>query len=171
MSTKAADLHPVVRFLNAGDIDRVMEIEESAYDFPWSRGIFEDCLRVGYDCRGLVLGSLLIGYTVQTQFAGECHLLNLCIDPQWQRQRYGSVLLEQVIDSATRGKCSSLFLEVRPSNRAAKAIYRKRGFYIVGERPDYYRAENGRENALIMRLDIYDADAELSPISLSQDPF
>ena len=154
MSSEAEALHPVVRSLTSADIDRVIEIEESAYPFPWTRGIFEDCLRVGYDCRGLQLGSLLVGYAVHTQFAGECHLLNLCIDPAWQRRRFGSLMLEQTIFQAGSGNCSSVFLEVRPSNRPGIALYRKRGFYVVGERPDYYRARHGRESAIIMRLDL-----------------
>lgn len=131
-----------------------MEIEEAAYAFPWTRGIFEDCLRVGYDCRGIQVGALLVGYSVLTQVAGECHLLNLCVDPQWQRRQLGSVLLEQCIRTATESNCESMFLEVRPSNRAGISLYRKRGFQVVGERPDYYRAERGREKAYIMFIDL-----------------
>jgi ribosomal-protein-alanine N-acetyltransferase len=154
LNTKTAEFHPVVRFLSVVDIDRVMEIEQSAYEFPWTRGIFEDCLRVGYECRGLQLGSSLIGYTIQTQFAGECHLLNLCVEPGWQGRHFGSLLLEQVICQARKGNCSSMFLEVRPSNRTAISMYKKRCFYIVGQRPDYYRSRQGREDATIMRLDL-----------------
>jgi ribosomal-protein-alanine N-acetyltransferase len=140
-----------------------MQIEESAYPFPWTRGIFEDCLRVGYDCRGLQMGTLLVGYAVHTQFAAECHLLNLCIDPAWQRRRLGSLLLEQTIRLASEGNCSSVFLEVRPSNRAGVALYRQRGFYTIGERPDYYRARHGRESALVMRLDLDEVPAVARP--------
>lgn len=171
MSTETAALHPVVRYLTAKDLDRVMEIEQSAYPFPWTRGIFEDCLRVGYDCRGLQLGSSLLGYAVQTQFAGECHLLNLCIDPAWQRMRFGSLMLEQTVQQARNGLCSSIFLEVRPSNRAGLALYRKRGFYIVGERPDYYRAKHGRESAIVMRLDLDELTAEGTHPPRRTDPF
>lgn len=170
MNTEADVLHPVVRFLTTADLDRVMEIEQSAYLFPWTRGIFADCMRVGYDCRGLQLGSVLVGYAVQTQFAAECHLLNLCVEPAWQRQRLGSLLLEQTILLARSGNCSSVFLEVRPSNRAGIALYRKRGFYIVGERPDYYRASQGRENAIIMRLDLDELPAQRIH-AVRQDPF
>jgi ribosomal-protein-alanine N-acetyltransferase len=157
--------------LTTGDIDRVMEIEQSAYPYPWTRGIFEDCLRVGYDCRGLQLESKLVGYTIQTQFAGECHLLNLCIDPAWQRRRLGSLLLEQTVSQAMGGNCSSIFLEVRPSNRAGIALYSKRGFYVVGERADYYRAEQGRESAVVMRLDLDILPNEGRHTVVRNDPF
>ena len=169
MSTEKANLHPVIRFLATSDIDRIMEIEWAAYAFPWTRGIFEDCIRVGYDCRGLQLGSRLIGYSVSTQFAAECHLLNLCVEPAWQRRRFGSLLLENTIQQARVGHCSSVFLEVRPSNRAGLSLYRKRGFYIVGERPDYYRAENGRESAIVMRLDLDEPPA--GRVVAPHDPF
>jgi len=132
----------------------MMEIEQSAYPFPWTRGIFSDCLRVGYECRGLQLGSSLIGYMIQTHTAGECHLLNLCVDPVWQGRRFGSLLLEHAIRLAREANGLSIFLEVRPSNKVGIALYRNRGFYVVGERPDYYRSSNGRENALVMRLDL-----------------
>jgi ribosomal-protein-alanine N-acetyltransferase len=169
VSTETAALHPVIRFLTLSDLDRVMEIELAAYPFPWTRGIFEDCIRVGYDCRGLQLGSVLVGYAVHTLFAAECHLLNLCVDPMWQRRRLGSLLLEQTIHQAGISNCSSVFLEVRPSNRAGMALYRKRGFYIVGERPDYYRAEHGRESAIVMRLDLDELPAE--PFVVRHNPF
>ena len=164
-------MYPLIRALFIEDLSEVVKIEQTCYPFPWTLEIFKGCLKAGYACFGLQLGDDLAGYSVSNWGVGECHLLNLCVDPQWQRQRYGSVLLEQAIGSAMQGKCSSMFLEVRPSNRAAKAIYRKRGFYVVGERPDYYRAEKGRENAFVMRLDIYDEDTEMPPVSLSQNPF
>lgn len=158
MSTEPAELHPVIRALNARDLDRIMEIELAAYPFPWTRGIFEDCLRVGYDCHGVQMGSLLVGYSVLTHFVGECHLLNLCIDPQWQRRRLGSLLLEQALRTAVKEHCSSMFLEVRPSNQAGISLYKKRGFRVVGERPDYYRCEHGRENAIVMQMDLDEPD-------------
>jgi ribosomal-protein-alanine N-acetyltransferase len=147
-------MHPLLRALAAEDLDRLVEIEQVAYPFPWSRGIFSDCLRVGYDCRGLQMGSDLVSYTIQTQAAGECHLLNLCVHPDWQRNGFGSLMLEHSIRLAVLQKCSNMFLEVRPSNPAGILLYQQRGFRVVGERRDYYRSESGRENAIVMRLDL-----------------
>lgn len=132
----------------------------AAYPFPWSRGIFLDCLRVGYACFGLQLGKDLIGYTIFNWAAGEAHLLNLCIDPNWQHEGYGSLLLEYTIRYVTRMKNKALFLEVRGSNPRAISLYENRGFAIVGRRPDYYQASEGREDAIIMRLEL---DSESSP--------
>lgn len=171
MSTEQAALHPLVRLLKPDDLDRVMEIENSAYAFPWTRGIFEDCLRVSYVCQGLDMGNTLVGYSVQSQAAGECHLLNICIDPAWQGRGLGSLLLEQCTRLARSGCCNSMFLEVRPSNRAGISLYHNRGFHIVGERPEYYRATNGRESAIIMFLDLEDATTEQFRLMPRHDPF
>jgi len=169
VNTEKASLHPVIRFLTMNDLDRVMEIELAAYPFPWTRGIFEDCIRVGYDCRGLQVDSFLVGYAIQTKFATECHLLNLCVDPAWQRRGFGSLLLEQTILQAKSTGCLSIFLEVRPSNQAGIALYTKRGFQVVGERPDYYRAEKGRESAIVMRLALEEPPG--GNVAMCHDPF
>ena len=171
MSTEKVPMHPLVRLLKPADLDRVMEIENSAYAFPWTLGIFEDCLRVGYVCQGLNMGNTLAGYSVQSQSAGECHLLNICIDPAWQGRGLGSLMLEQCIRLARQARCNSMFLEVRSSNRAGISLYHKRGFHIVGERPDYYRAAHGRESAMIMFLDLDEpATAQLRTVP-RHDPF
>jgi ribosomal-protein-alanine N-acetyltransferase len=96
----------------------------------------------------------LIAYAIQTHAAGESHLLNICVDPQWQRAGYGSILLEHAIWHAALNDCTSMFLEVRPSNPVAIQLYRRRGFVTAGERRNYYRAEKGRETAIVMRLEL-----------------
>jgi ribosomal-protein-alanine N-acetyltransferase len=143
--------HYLVRPLVESDLDRVMEIELDAYPHPWTRGIFADCLRVGYECWGLQVGSELSGYTVLTHAAGESHLLNLCVAPQWQGRGLGSILLAHARRLAVAHGCRYMFLEVRPSNESAIALYRKRGFVMVGERPAYYADGDGREDAIVMR--------------------
>jgi len=154
MNADPKSLHAVIRSLSGADLDRIIEIEHSAYPFPWTRGIFTDCIRVGYDCSGLQVGPTLIGYTIQSQAAGENHLLNLCITPDWQGNGYGSLLLDHAIRLAKEQSCSCMFLEVRPSNPAGLGLYERKGFSAVGQRPDYYRSDNGREHAIVMRLDL-----------------
>jgi ribosomal-protein-alanine N-acetyltransferase len=154
MSAEPASLYSLVRRLGVSDLDRVMEIELEVYPYPWTRGIFTDCIRVGYDCWGLQAGDKLIGYCIQTHAAGENHLLNLCLDSEWQRQGFGSLLLGHAIRQARLQDCDFMFLEVRLSNLAGMQLYEKNGFIIFGERPDYYRSEEGKESATIMRLDL-----------------
>lgn len=152
MSAEPRSLHPVIRPLESGDLDAVLAIEEAAYPFPWTRGIFSECLRVGYGCLGVFQDGALAGYVIFNWGAGESHLLNLCVHPDRQNQGLGGLLLSQAIERAQGMGCEAMYLEVRPSNPEAAGLYARRGFQVVGRRPDYYRSENGREDALVMRL-------------------
>jgi ribosomal-protein-alanine N-acetyltransferase len=154
MSVDALKLYPLIRQMNADDLDCVFEIEQSAYPFPWTRGIFADCIRSGYDCFSLQAASNLVAYAIQMNAAGDCHLLNLCVAPDWQGHGYGNLMLNHAIRLARQQQCSNMFLEVRPSNFLGIRLYTQKGFFVVGERPGYYRAVEGREDAVVMRLDL-----------------
>lgn len=171
MSADPRPFAPEIRVLTPDDLDRIIEIEHSAYPFPWTRSIFNDCMRVGYDCWGLQVRDLLIAYAIQTHAVEESHLLNLCVDPHWQRAGYGSILLEHAICQAVLNNCTSMFLEVRPSNPGAIHLYEKRGFTVVGERRNYYRAEKGRETAIVMRLNLGDKAEGIEDQRGATDPF
>jgi [ribosomal protein S18]-alanine N-acetyltransferase len=133
-----------------GDLGMVLAIERSAYSFPWTRAIFQDCLRVGYCCWVLERASEVVGYGVMSVAAGECHILNLCVDPSAQRAGLGRQILLHLLDIAHKHRADTAFLEVRPSNAAAKRLYLAAGFDEVGMRRNYYPAVNGREDAIIM---------------------
>jgi ribosomal-protein-alanine N-acetyltransferase len=154
MIADPAGFHSLLRRFVDNDLDRIMEIELAAYPYPWTRGIFADCIRAGYDCWGLQAGDELIGYCIQTRAAGENHLLNLCITPDWQKQGLGSLLLGHAIRLARMQNCHCIFLEVRPSNPAGIQLYKKNGFITVGERADYYRSVQGKESAIVMMLEL-----------------
>ncbi len=80
--------------------------------------------------------------------------MNICVDPAVQGQGVGSKLLENMIELA-RKKAETIFLEVRPSNTVAVALYEKRGFNEIGVRKGYYPAENGhREDAVMLALEL-----------------
>jgi [ribosomal protein S18]-alanine N-acetyltransferase len=134
------------------DLDEVMAIESVIYSHPWTRGNFADSLRAGYECRVLRLGPELLGYFVLMVAAAEAHLLNLSIAAAHQRAGHGSALLAQAAVLATQLCARSLFLEVRPSNRGAQALYTRFGFRRVAVRRGYYPAHTGREDALVLAL-------------------
>ena len=138
--------------MREADLDEVMVIETAIYSHPWTRGNFGDSLRAGYECRCLRLGSELIGYFVVMVAAQEAHLLNLSISGGHQRRGHGTALLGDAAALAQRLGARSLFLEVRPSNRGAQALYTRFGFGKVGTRRGYYPAHAGREDALVLRL-------------------
>jgi ribosomal-protein-alanine N-acetyltransferase len=134
------------------DLDEVVAIENAIYTHPWTRGNFSDSLHAGYACRTWRLGAEMIGYFVLMAGAGEAHLLNLSIAVRHQRSGHGSALLREAAQIARRLGAKSLFLEVRPSNHAAQALYRRFGFRKVGVRRGYYPAHGGREDALVLAL-------------------
>jgi ribosomal-protein-alanine N-acetyltransferase len=144
--------HPLIRRLALEDVDQIYELEQLAYPFPWSRSLFADCLNAGYALFGLQIGKDLAGYTIFNWAAGEAHLLNLCIHPEWQHRGYGSLLLEYAINHVARHENEAMYLEVRKSNARAAKLYKNRGFRVIGNRPSYYQAGEGREDAIVMRL-------------------
>lgn len=146
------DPAPTLRRMRPRDVERVMEIEEGAYPFPWTEGIFRDCMRVGYGCWVLEREGHLVGHAVIAVAAGEAHLLNLTIDVHHQGQGLGRFLLRSVVAIARGEGVETLFLEARPSNLAALSLYRSEGFIQVGTRPRYYPSEEGREDAWVFSI-------------------
>jgi ribosomal-protein-alanine N-acetyltransferase len=138
--------------LRESDLAEVMAIESAIYTHPWTRGNFTDSLRAGYACRSWRLAGELVGYFVLLAAAGEAHLLNLSIAARHQRRGHGAALLAEAARLARELGAKHLFLEVRPSNRAAQALYTRFGFREVAVRRGYYPAHAGREDALVLSL-------------------
>lgn len=143
---------PQVAFrpMRDADLPAVMEVERAAYPHPWSEGIFRDCLRVGYCCWLTLADHRIIGFGIMSTAVGECHILNLCIHPDWQGRQLGRKTLYRLFEIARRRKVETAFLEVRRSNRAAIALYEQEGFGEVGIRRRYYPCEGGWEDAIVM---------------------
>ncbi|MBS3742890.1 MAG: ribosomal protein S18-alanine N-acetyltransferase [Wenzhouxiangellaceae bacterium] len=156
----------VIRPMRRSDADAVHEIEQDSYPYPWSRGIFSDCMRIGYCCRVAECtsgaGGDIGGYAILSAAAGEAHLLNLCVAPAHRRQGLGQLLLDGVFIDARLLRARRLFLEVRPSNHGAVALYRQNEFRVIGRRPDYYPGYEGREDALVMVHHLEDPPGEQS---------
>ena len=140
----------VVRDMTHGDLAMVSDIERRSYEFPWNHGVFRDCLLAGYQNIVLVRGDEVAGYGVLSVAAGEAHILNLCVDPEVRSRGYGDKLLDEMLFRARAASVRQVFLEVRPSNERALALYRKKGFHQVANRPAYYQAHDGREDAAVL---------------------
>lgn len=153
MSALSEDL-PIFREMRAEDLDSILQIEKDCHNFPWSEGIFRDCLRVGYYCPVLEIKGDVCAYGVMSVAAGEAHIFNICVLPVLRRQGYGEMILRHLIDVALVRKSRTVFLEVRPSNVVAISLYEKLGFIEVGVRKNYYPDKAGREDALIMAIEI-----------------
>jgi [ribosomal protein S18]-alanine N-acetyltransferase len=144
----------VPRAMSEADLPAVLALELNAYAFPWTEGIFRDCLRVGYYCSVLEIDYVLVGYGVISSAAGEAHLLNLCVREEFRCRGLGRRLLEHLLDLVAHSGARIVFLEVRPANTGAVRLYEAMHFQQVGMRRGYYQAEGGREDALVMRRDL-----------------
>ncbi len=148
----AAVLRPeiAIRPMRRDDVRHVHAIEQASYPYPWTEGVFSDCMRVGYCCRVAEVDRGIGGYMILSAAAGEAHLLNLCVAPSLRGTGLARRLLDGCLVEARLLKAHRLFLEVRPSNRRAIELYRRNGFRVIGKRPGYYPADEGREDALVM---------------------
>jgi ribosomal-protein-alanine N-acetyltransferase len=143
----------VLRAARVGDIDAVLEIEQASFGDPWSRSAFVDLIgdpRVAFliaDAKGEVRG-----YVVAWFVLDEGEIGNLAVHATARRQGVGARLLDGAIAAVRASDVDSLYLEVRDSNVAARALYASRGFAEVGRRREYYRRP--KEDALVLRLDL-----------------
>jgi ribosomal-protein-alanine N-acetyltransferase len=142
----------IQRRMRETDLDSVMAIEHSVYTHPWTRGNFVDSLNAGYYCCVAECLGAVVGYWIVAFGAGEAHLLNLSVASRWQRMGFGSAMLQSAIEIAKEVAAQRIFLEVRISNTAARALYAGSGFREVATRRDYYPAHDGREDARVLEL-------------------
>ena len=154
--TPAAEPQDMVRFraMTPSDVPGVGAVERASYQFPWSEGIFRDCLRVGYLCRVAEQDGEVVAYGIVAMGAGEAHLLNVCVAERVRGRGIGRRMLMLLIERSVQAGVQDVFLEVRPSNLHAIALYQSFGFIEVGRRRDYYQAVGGREDALVLKLSL-----------------
>ncbi len=148
------DPYPAIRPMKPEDIADVARIEMAAYAFPWTPTIFQDCLNAGYGCWVLAHAAEIVAYGVLSVGAGEAHVLNVCVAPHEQGRGHGRRMMKRLIDLARWHQVERIFLEVRPSNPNAIALYHDLGFNEIGRRPRYYPTKNGREDALVMAMEL-----------------
>ena len=165
-AVRAADLvvQATLRPMRETDLDAIMRIEEAAYPFPWTRGIFRDCMRAGYPMWVQERGDSIAGYGVLSIAADEAHVLNLCTAPDNEGNGLGQRMLQALLRIARGGGAQRVYLEVRPSNPRAIRLYDRSGFNEIGRRPRYYpTANHGREDAIVMAMEIFSGDIEKMP--------
>lgn len=136
------------------DVDEVSAAEQRTYEFPWSRGNFTDSLKAGHSAWVCRQQGTLVGYGLLLMAVDEAQLLNLTVLPEFQGQGLGSELLAHLQRVAGNHGARRMFLEVRQSNAAALALYRRFRFTEIGRRRGYYAARDGREDALVLGCDL-----------------
>jgi [ribosomal protein S18]-alanine N-acetyltransferase len=146
------------RPMRAVDLDRVLENETRSYAFPWTRGVFSDCLKARHECWVAECDELLVGHGVLSVAASEAHLLNVCVRRDQQGQGLGRQIVVHMLERARACGARTVYLEVRPSNRVASALYLSLGFREIGRRKEYYPAEMGSEDAVVLALTLGKAE-------------
>ncbi len=140
------------RSMRPSDVPDVAALEKSLYAFPWSPGNFRDSVEAGYECRVACDGARVVGYAILMIALDEAHLLNLAVAAGWQGRGIGRAFLDHMLGIARDAGVQIVYLEVRPSNHAARHLYRQAGFQQIAIRPAYYPAVQGREDALFLGL-------------------
>lgn len=142
----------LIRPLIKNDLPRVISIEQANQLFPWSEEIFQRYLMTAA-IKGFVLEeqNFIVGFIILKSVVDECEILNISIDPLYQRQGYGHRLLEYVIQEYQLKQNQTLFLEVRASNFKAIHLYEKNSFEKIAVRKSYYPTIDGREDAWILK--------------------
>lgn len=148
----SARLPSTYRKMTASDVDAVEAIERVMHASPWTRGNFSDSIDAGYHCWIAERDGRLAAYAIVAVGAEEAHLLNLTVAKEWQRQGIGAAFTAFLKKLARDYGAGRMFLEVRPSNDAARALYARAGFAEIGVRRAYYPAAQGREDAVVMEM-------------------
>lgn len=144
-----------LRAMGLADLPEVVAIEQRAYSHPWSQGNFIDALAAGQEGRVLrAADGTLAAYFVALAGVDELHLLNITVAPALQGHGLGARLLREVEALASALALAQVWLEVRAGNRRAIALYERFGFRRSGLRKAYYPAPAGREDAVLMTLQV-----------------
>lgn len=140
--------------MSDNDLDWVSTHECRLHAFPWSRGNFADAMNAGYGCWVMREDDRPVAYGIVLFVLDEAHLLNISVIADAQGRGLGSTLMHYLFARARENGARSFFLEVRPSNNVARALYARQGFTEIGRRRAYYPAADGREDAIVMKVDL-----------------
>lgn len=145
-----------IREMHPDDLEQVIRIEHEIFLFPWSIINFSDSIKAGYHCRVLVQpnSDLVMGYGILMTGPGEAHVLTLGVGAAWQSQGLGRKMLRHLIELSRKHQAEFVLLDVRESNTGAINLYERLGFQQIAVRKGYYPAMCGREDALVMKLEL-----------------
>lgn len=143
--------------MREADIDPVLSLEADCFSKPWRRAEFMEELAspmaINHVARhwNSQKSETVIAYSCSRLVMDELSLLKIAVCPAWRCRGIGNQLLYQSIDMAIQKGATKVFLEVRPSNQGAMALYLNSGFRIVGKRPNYY-SETGEDALVMMKI-------------------
>ena len=144
----------VFREISLGDLDGIVQIERAVNPFPWGEEALRDTIASsGHHLMSLREGRA-VGFLLSSFVLDEALLLLIGVSPYWQGVGVGGQLLEELINRSQDQGQKLIYLEVRSGNERAIRLYRSLGFIDIGVRRDYYPGLVGREDAIVMSLQI-----------------
>ncbi len=132
------------------DLPRIIEVEKDLHISPWTLKNFRDALSAKNLFKIFTIDSKLVGYYVALFATDECQLLNVSVHKNFQNKGVGNQLMTSLKKNCVQSNISSIFLEVRASNKKAMNLYQKNGFNEIGIRNNYYKTHAGWEDAILM---------------------
>ena len=151
MQAKAEAL--VVRTATHADLDAVVALESISFPVPWRREFFATEIdAIGrFNIVAVTGQGELVGYVFAMYFLDEMHVNKIAVTPAWRRKKVAMLLMDECFAFARINDVSSVSLEVRESNDAARALYRSLAFVESYRRPRYY--PDG-ESAIVMTCQV-----------------
>ena len=143
-----------LREISLGDLDGIVQIEQAVNPFPWGEEALKDTIvSSGHHLMSLREGRA-VGFLLSNFVLDEAQLLLIGVSPDWQGVGVGAQLLKELINRTLKQGRKLIYLEVRSGNERAIRLYRSLGFIDIGVRRDYYPGLVGREDAIVMSLQI-----------------
>ena len=142
------------REISLGDLDGIVQIDQAVNPFPWGEEALRDTIvSSGHHLMSLREGRA-VGFLLSNFVLDEAQLLLIGVSPDWQAVGVGAQLLKELINRSREQGRKLIYLEVRSGNERAIRLYRSLGFIDIGVRRDYYPGLVGREDAIVMSLQI-----------------
>ncbi|MBF0528161.1 MAG: ribosomal protein S18-alanine N-acetyltransferase [Deltaproteobacteria bacterium] len=146
---KAPVDHLTVEAMTTTDLECILAIERGSFPHPWTKdGFMTELNRRPARCLVLLYDRAVCGYLIFWWLPPEMHLLNIAVHPSHRQQGLGRFLIKYMLDYGRETGIHEVFLEVRPSNTAARRLYESLGFSAIGIRKNYYSEEH--EDAIVM---------------------
>ncbi len=143
----------LLRTMQTADLPQIVAIEQEQA-FPWTETQLRECLDAGDECLVVEGEQGIAGFSILRVAGEESEILNIAVKSSSRRKGYGKKLLESILAIAKSRGAKVVFLEVRVSNWPARKLYTSHGFQQVGMRKDYYRVQEGSEDAIILRYSV-----------------
>jgi ribosomal-protein-alanine N-acetyltransferase len=154
-----------IRWMIRRDMEDVLEIETSCFEFAWTEEDFVRCLRQR-NCIGMVseFNDRVVGFMVYELHKNRLHVLNFAVHPDFQRQGVGNRMVEKLISKLSYQRRNRIILEVRETNLMAQLFFRDLGFRAISVLRDFY--EDTVEDAYLMHYVYAGSESDgFSPIN------